>query len=78
MDEAPVSPASPIMSHRGASILSRIARFRRMTRRMELKLRRSWPQVSNKDHLFQRDARIMILETSTSSLFQIFWAKSVI
>ena len=39
-----------------------------VTRRMELKLQRPGSQVSNTDHLFWRDALIMILETSTSSL----------
>ena len=39
-----------------------------VARRMELKLQRPGSQVSNRDHLFRRDALIMILETSTSSL----------
>ena len=69
MDETPVSLASlDSVTLRAINSVQDCSLSQDVTRRMELKLQRPGSQVSNTDHLFRRDALIMILETSTSSL----------
>jgi hypothetical protein len=72
MDETPDSPnkfhgdtLQPVNSVQDCSFSQDV------TDTLESKLQGPSTQVSNTDQLFRRDALIMILETSTSPLFQV-------